>query len=381
MVVLEIVFWACVAALVHTHLTYPLSLWAHVRVRGGREPARGLGEDDLPSVSLVVAAHNEEPVIEAKVRNALELDYPRELLEVIVASDGSTDRTAQLARAAGADTVLELPRSGKIAVQDAAATERARGEVLAFSDANALWRPEALRRLVAPFADPEVGYVCGQVRFRDADGHGVDNQEGLYWHYELWVRGLESRIAGVTAGNGAIYAVRRDAYVPLPPSRSHDLSFPVELTKRGWLALYAPRAIAEERLVPTLEGEFRRKRRMMRGLWDIVVRDRMLAPRSYSPIYVYEVVSHRLLRYLSPLLHAGALGANAALLGQGAVYRVAFGAQLAVLAAAAMGRAVPLRPLRIARYYVLVTASIAAGLWDRARLGPPAAWEQAEGTR
>lgn len=381
MLALEILFWACVALLAHTHLTYPLSLWLHVRVRGGRAPARPFTEAHLPAVSLIVAAHDEEAVIGAKVRNALELDYPRELLEVIVASDGSTDRTAELARGAGADLVLELPRAGKIAAQDAAATERARGELLAFSDANARWRADALRRLVAPLADPEVGYVCGQVRFLDPKGSKGSNQEGLYWRYELWVRGLESRIAGVTAGNGAIYAVRRDAYVPLPPSRSHDLSFPAELTKRGWLALYAPRAMAAERLVPTAEGEFRRKRRMMRGLWDIVVGDRMLAPSRYSAMYAYEVASHRLLRYLSPFLHLVALGANAALLGQGWAYRVTMAVQLAVPAAAALGRAVPLRPLRLARYYVLVTASIAAGLWDRLRLGAPAAWEQPEGTR
>src|SRR4029079_1369739 len=132
-----------------------------------------------PSVSLIVAAHDEEAVIARKVENALGLDYPREKLQLIVASDGSADGT--VAAAAGADLVLDLPRGGKIRAQDAA-VERARGEIGAFSDANAYWDPDALRALVAPFGEPDVGYVCGQVRFVDEVG---TNMEGLYWRYEM----------------------------------------------------------------------------------------------------------------------------------------------------------------------------------------------------
>src|ERR687891_944252 len=245
---LEVVFWASVALLVYAHLGYPLLLRALVAVRGS--PPAAVGAAELPSVSLIVAAHDEEDVIEAKVRDALALDYPRELLEVIVASDGSTDRTAERAREAGADLVLELARVGKIEAQNAA-VERASGELLAFSDANARWTPAALRELVAAFGDPRVGYVCGQARLVDQGG---SNEEGVYWRYELAIRELESRFAGVTAGNGAIYAVRRDAYLPLGPASSHDLSFPFMLTKRGWRAVYAPHAVSEEKMVATIEG-------------------------------------------------------------------------------------------------------------------------------
>ena len=163
MVVLEIVFWVCVALLVHTHVTYPLSLALLTRIRRPR-PAPGPSSGELPAVSLIVAAHDEEAVIERRVRNALESDYPRERLEVIVTSDGSDDRTVELARTAGADQVLDLSRRGKVEAQNAAVGS-ARGDVLAFSDANSFWRPDALRRLVDRFADPEVGYVCGQVTF------------------------------------------------------------------------------------------------------------------------------------------------------------------------------------------------------------------------
>ncbi len=378
MLVVEIAFWACVGLLVHTHFGYPFSLWAYLRLR--RRPAGSAAADpppEPPSVSLIIAAHDEAEVIAGKVSESLALEHPRERLQLIVVSDGSVDETVELARAAGADLVLDLPRAGKIAAQNAA-VEQATGEVLAFSDANSSWQPDALRELLNALSAPAVGYVCGQARFAAADG---SSQEGAYWRYELWVRGLESATAGVTAGNGAIYAVRRHAYRALAASRSHDLSFPFELTKGGWQAIYAAGAIADELLVPTIEGEFARKRRMMRGLWDIVVVDGMASPRGYPPLYAYEIFSHRVLRYSSPLLHLAALGTNAALLGEGLLYQLTFAAQVALLAAAAFAGVLPLRVLRIARHYVLVTASIAAGLWDRMRQGPPAAWEKAQGTR
>ncbi len=192
---------------------------------------------------------------------------------------------------------------------------------------------------------------------------------------------MESALAGITAGNGAIYAVRRDAYLPLAPSGSHDLSFPFKLAKRGLRSLYVPTARAEEKMVPTLEGEFARKRRMMVGLWDIVVGEGMLSPRGYPPLFAFELASHRLLRYLSPWLHLIVIAANLALLGRGWVYTLTLTLQLALLAAALLGRLLPLPPLRVARYYVLTTASIAAGLWDRWRHGPGGRWQKAEGTR
>jgi cellulose synthase/poly-beta-1,6-N-acetylglucosamine synthase-like glycosyltransferase len=387
-ILLAILFWISAGAVVYTHLGYPLALRLLLALRG-RAAGEGAGERDLagdgtadrpaslPIVSLVVAAYDEEDVIAAKVANALALEYPRERLQLIVASDGSTDATAERARAAGADLVLELPRGGKLAAQNAA-VERAEGEIFAFSDANSTWHPDALRELVAAFADRGVGYACGQVRFLGADG---DNLEGSYWRYEMAVRRMESELAGITAGNGAIYAVRAEAYRPLSGAGSHDLSFPFLLAKRGQRSLYVPSAGAEEKMVPTLEGEFARKRRMMRGLWDIVVGEGMLSPRGYGRLYAFELLSHRLLRYLTPFLHLLAFLTNLALLGEGGIYVFTYGIQVAAIAAALLGGSFPAGPLRVARYYALTTLSIAAGLWDRFRHGPPATWEKAPGTR
>jgi len=396
--VLAIVFWLCLALIAWTQLGYALALAALARVlpsapggndeRTPRSPGRGAADHHsptsappLPAASLIVAAHDEQEVIAAKVANALALDYPRELLQLIVACDGCNDATAQRAREAGADLVLELPRGGKIRAQDAA-VERASGNVVAFSDANSHWEPDALRRLVGAFADPRVAYACGQVRFVQVAEAG-GNQEGVYWRYELALRALESRLSSVTAGNGAIYATRRADYLVVDPIMGHDLSLPFNLVKRGRRAVYVPAARASEKMVPSLLGEFARKRRMMSHTWPIVLRGGMLSPRGYPPGYALMILSHRLLRYSTPILHAIALLANIALLaaGAGTLYAVTLALQLLLLLAASLAGAWPARPLLIARYYVLTTASPAAGLWDWLRHGTSASWDAAEGTR
>ena len=377
MTAVAVVFWLAVGLLVYAQVGYPLLLEALGRVRRGRGVAAAEPDGSEPSVSLVVAAHREAAIIDAKVANARALDWPAERLEVIVACDGSPDDTPARARAAGADIVLELPWGGKVRAQDAA-VERAGGELLAFSDANALWEPGALRALAAAFEDPDVGYACGQVRFVNDAG---TNQEGLYWRYEMAIRARESQLQSVTAGNGAIYAVRPEAYLHVDPIMGHDLSLPFNLVKRGWRAVYAPAARATEKMVPTVEGEFARKRRMMSHAWPIVLRGGLLSPRGYPPLYALMVASHRLLRYATPFLHPVALVANAALLGQGWIYVATFALQVAVLLAALAGRVVRVRALLVARYYVLTTASVAAGLWDYLRHGTPAGWTPPEGTR
>jgi cellulose synthase/poly-beta-1,6-N-acetylglucosamine synthase-like glycosyltransferase len=382
---LEAVFWLCAGLIVWTQVGYAAALAVLDRAlpRRGRQGTRVASDGDSPRLSLIVAAHDEERVIGAKVKNARGLDYPRERLEVIVACDGCSDRTAQLAREAGADLVLELGRGGKIRAQDAA-VERARGEIVAFSDANALWDADAARELVGAFEDPRVGYACGQVIFVQAgERQEAANQEGVYWRYELAVRALESRLSSITAGNGAIYATRRDSYIVVDPIMGHDLSLPFKTVKRGLRAVYVPAARAREKMVPTLGGEFARKRRMMSHTWPILLRGGMLSPRGYPPGYALMILSHRLLRYFTPGLHAIALAANVALLaiGAGTLYAVTLALQLALLAAAALAGVLRARPLLIARYYVLTTASPAAGLWDWLRHGTSASWEAAEGTR
>jgi len=380
-IIVEVIFWLSLALLVFAQLGYPLllGLWTKLSRRRAAPPQQ-IPSGEEPFVTLVIAAHREQSVIAARVANARQLDWPADRLEVIVACDGSPDGTAAEARRAGADQVLELEWGGKVRAQDAAvAAADPRSTVVAFSDANASWDAGALRALVGELALADVGYVCGQVRFTGADGS--TNQEGLYWRFEMWLRSRESQLSSVTGGNGAIYAVRREDYIEVDPVMGHDLSFPFNFVKRGRRALYAPSAQASEKMVPTVEGEFARKRRMMSHAWPIVLRGGLLSPRGYSPAYAVMIYSHRGLRYSTPKLHLLLFVSNLILLGHGSIFTVTLALQLLVLAAALLGAVIPLRPLLVARYYVLTTASIGAGLWDYLRHGTPAGWAPPEGTR
>jgi hypothetical protein len=264
--------------------------------------------------------------------------------------------------------VIRNPRGGKVAAQDRAVRD-SDSEIVAFSDANATWAPDALRRLVRPFADPDVAYVCGQLRLEHAEG---GNREGVYWRYELLTRAAESALGSVTGGNGSIYAVRRDDYVEVDPRFGHDLSLPYLMVQRGRRAVYEPEALAFEKPTPSNESEYRRKVRMFEHCWLIVLRGGML--RRQPPGYLVALVSHRHLRYGSGLLHLALLGSSVALVPAGALYAVALGVQLGVLAAAAAGVGLP-------RYYTLVTWATNVALWNYARRGVPATWQPAEGTR
>jgi cellulose synthase/poly-beta-1,6-N-acetylglucosamine synthase-like glycosyltransferase len=367
-VVAKVLFWSSLGALAWTQAGYPLAAAALARLRG-----KAVRKDEIePSVTLIVAAHDEEAVIARRLENLLALDYPADKLEIVVASDASTDRTDDIVRGfAGRDPrvrLLECPRGGKVAAQNRAVRTTS-GEVLAFSDANAQWRPDALRLLVRNFADPDVAYACGGHVYEAADG---TNREGTYWKFEAWLRRNESRLGSITGGIGPIYAVRRSDYVEVDPRFGHDLALPYLMVQRGRRAVFEPDAVAWEKPSTDIEDEYRRKVRMFEHCWLIVLRGRML--RGLGPTYLLEILSHRHLRYASGVLHLVLLGSSIALVRSGWVYDVALGVQLLLLGAAAAG-------VGIARYYVLVTWATVVSLVNYLRSGVPPVWEKAEGTR
>jgi cellulose synthase/poly-beta-1,6-N-acetylglucosamine synthase-like glycosyltransferase len=373
-VVVRVLFWASLAGILWTHVGYPLVAALLARVRS-REVHKA---DVTPSVTVIIPAHDEEGVIGARLDNLLALDYPREQLEIIVVSDGSTDGTDGIVQDyASRDPrirLLALPRGGKLAALNHAVGESMR-DVVAFSDANSSWAPDALRKLMRNLADENVAYVCGKLSLERPDG---TNREGVYWRYELWLRESESALGSITGGNGSIFAVRRTDYV------AHrfglDLGLPDAMVKRGKRAVYEPEAVASEKPAGNLEDEYRRKVRMFPWAWQHMFEGRMLA--GVGPLYFFELFSHRVLRYASGILHVVLLATSIALAGHGLVYLVALAGQLAWLALAALGRLrVPIPGAGIAYYYFLVTWATLAALVSYLRFGVSPHWERAEGVR
>jgi cellulose synthase/poly-beta-1,6-N-acetylglucosamine synthase-like glycosyltransferase len=374
-IILEILFWASLGAIVWTHVGYPLFVAALSAVHRKRLAREGIA----PSVAVVVAAHNEAAVIARLVESLLTQDYPGEL-EVVVASDASTDGmdalVEELAARDGRVRLVRCPRGGKVAAQNEA-VRTVQADIVAFADAGAVWEPDALRMLVRSLADPKVGYVAGKVAFGEPEG---TNREGLYWRYELWLRGRESAVGSITGGNGAIYALRRADYVEVDPRFGHDLTFPYVTVQHGKRAVYDPDARAWDRPARDLEDEYGRKVRMFEHCWLILLRGRML--RGVGPLYLFELFSHRVLRYLSGLLHLVLLVTSVALVRSGLVYELVLAAQIALFVLAAAGRLrVPIPGAAVAYYYVLVTWATVAALFRYVRFGVPPVWEKVEGTR
>jgi len=369
-------FWASLGGLAWTHVGYPIAMGVLARTR-----PRPVRKAELtPSVALVVSAHNEEAVIRRRIENALALDYPSDGLQIVVASDGSTDLTDAIVGEIAAENprvrLLQCPREGKVAAQHRSVRETS-SDVLAFTDANSEWKPDALRSLVANLADDEVGYVCGQLRLETPDGA---NMEGAYWRYEMWVREQESTASSITAGNGAIYAVKRDAYVEDDPKFGHDFGFPYLMEQVGLRAVYEPAAIAVEKPAAEPEDEYGRKVRTISRALGHILTGRAFRPS--RPLYLAQLFSHRVLRYSTGILHIGLLVSNLMLVTRSRFYRVFLVLQLVDFGLAAAGKArLPVPGARLAYYYYVVTKATLAALVGYLRSGTPQTWDKAKGTR
>lgn len=348
----RVLFWLAGGLILYAYAGFPLLLLLRAHTRGrdrDRKPGRSPG---LPRVSMVIVAHNEAGTIAAKIENVYRLDYPADRLEVIVASDGSDDGTNEIvARLARPDLrLLALPRSGKIPALNAAVAH-AHGEILVFSDANSMFAPDALRALVAPFSDPSVGAVGGnQCYVPDGGGHMAGFSERLYWAYDRALKRMQSTAGHMTAATGAIHAVRRDLFRPVPPGVSDDFMTSTRAIAQGYRLVFEPNAVAYETIAPSEEAEFNRKLRIivrgLRGLW--VMRE-LFNPLRHG-FYSLQLFSHKLLRWSVCWLLLVVLGASLALHGEGWFYTWAARAQIALYAGAAVGFA--LQSTRVARYRI-----------------------------
>jgi cellulose synthase/poly-beta-1,6-N-acetylglucosamine synthase-like glycosyltransferase len=359
--------WLLAALAVYVYMGYPALLLA----------MRGLARDHTttnlaftPPTSLVIPAHNEQCAIAEKLLNAFALDYPPEAIEIIVASDGSTDGTnAVVARFASRGLKL-LPikeNRGKSAAQNAAVA-RAKGDILLFTDANAMLRPDALLKLVRNFADEKVGCVVGKVTYGNNAQTSVSQGEGFYWRYELLLRRLESRLGNLAMGSGPIMALRRELFQPLDPDVGEDFVLPIQVAMKGFRVVYEPQAISEEILFQNTPATmFSSKVRIitkdLRGLW--LCRG-ILNPLRY-PLYSWGLISHKLLRWLVPYFLI-VLSATNLLLLHHPFYRFTLAAQLACYALGGLGYlwqrsgCKPPRMLGIPFSFCLVNAAAAVGV-------------------
>ncbi len=331
----KLVFWSAVGLAAWTYALFPALLWLRARLA----PRPWRGADATPRVSLVICAYNEAASIAARLENALALDYPSARLELIVASDGSTDATDAIARRFEPRGVrlLRLPRQGKIAALNAAAAA-ASGEVLVFSDANSHYENGALRALLRPFADPDVGGVAGDQRYRRA-GQRADGTEGerAYWNFDRQLKRWQSAAGSVTSATGAIHAVRRELFRTVPPGVTDDFWISANVVAQGRRLVFAEDAVAWEPAVPSSGGEFRRKVRVItRGLRGVWLMRELLDPFRHG-FYSLQLLSHKVLRRLAVLPLAAILLVTPWLWNAGLLYRGAALAQAAFYATAILG--------------------------------------------
>jgi len=311
-VCMEIFFFICLGLIAFTYFGYPIIL---TLVTIGRKEPDHTCTDPKERVTFIISAHNERDFIGKKIRNSLELDYPSDLLEIVVASDGSTDGTQDVVRGFSDQGVklVDIPAHvGKTAAQNLAVKE-SHGDILVFSDANALYDSNAIRELVRLFSDDSVGCVCGELSYRD-NSSSVGKSESAYWRYEQFCKKRESLLGSLLGVNGAIYAVKRTCFVDLDSRVISDFILPMEIYAQGKKILYTSRAVAVEDPSVSFGNEFRRKKRIIvRSLFGLSRNLRFLNTFKFG-FFSFELWSHKLIRWFVPFLLIGMAVSNLALL-------------------------------------------------------------------
>jgi cellulose synthase/poly-beta-1,6-N-acetylglucosamine synthase-like glycosyltransferase len=386
----EWIFWVSALLLLHTYFFYPVLLMlldaAHQAVgnlryiQSGDERRKPRAVDVAPPVSLVVAAYNEESCIGDKLRNSLALDYPADRFEVLVGSDGSTDRTNEIVESAQ-DPRVRLSvaeRAGKTSVLNRCIPQ-AKGEIVILSDANTQIDPGAVKKLVRHFRDPEVGVVCGKLRLYNPTRR--DYEESAYWTYESLIKFYEGKRGAVMGANGGLYAIRRSLFTQLPPGTIvDDFVIPLRILERGFKVIYDPEAVAREETTEDYRKEFGRRARIAAGNFQSLrMLPGLLAPTAGFRAFAFW--SHKVLRWCAPGLMAAALLANLAVHSR-PLYAALLAGQVGFYTLAFVGSRrlrIP-RPLRrvaeVAYYFVSMNGAMAVGFWRFLRNSQRAAWDR-----
>lgn len=383
---MEWLFWGMVTLCAYAYAGYPLALWVVTRHKRQPWPEAAPGES-LPSISIMLPAHNEAKVLGRRIENLLGLDYPAGRTEIVVGLDGCTDDSLQVASSFAGAGVLIIDRKERRGKTDLLneMVARSKGALLVYTDANCAFDRDALRQLVIPFGNPGVGCVIGELKYENEEDPAVGGGEGLYWRLENSIKEMESLSGKTLVANGSIYAMRRELFEELPGWISDDSVNPLRVLAKGFMVVFHRRALAREKAALLLREEFGRKARMV---------TRQLGAHSYVRFFLWpprlalaaRLISHKLLRWLVPLFLILAFMANLSLVNSlpysltMAALAVGMGAGLVGGMGLAMGYR-PGRVLRLAAYFWVVNLAALKGLLDFARGRQRAVWKISASTR
>lgn len=376
---LKVVFWLCFALIGYVYFLYPI-LVSRISKLAGREFSK---LEITPGVTIIISAYNEERTIAAKIENTLSLDYPPELVEIIVGIDGSTDRTGEIARSYAGRGVrlMEFPvNRGKTSVQNDCIAE-ASHDIVVFMDAASLCEKDALRKLVANFADSRVGAVAGRVVYTRGPGNLTAQSQGMYWRYEQALRQAEGSLGSLVGVDGPLYAVRRELCAPLDQDMISDLVSPLLVIDKGHSVVYEPGAVTYEEPTISPASEFNTRRRIVtRGFTGLFRHPGLVDPRR-RPLLAWQILSHKVLRWLVGLYYAGML-ASSLLLVPRRLYLLAFLCLSAIpgisLYTLITGES-PKRWYAVPYYFVLVNLAALFGFIDYLRGRKVVSWKPVRG--
>ncbi len=363
----SLLFWGGVLTLAYQYVGYPtlLALLAWARPKLARNDYESY--EALPSVTLIISAYNEEEVLERKLENAVALDYPKDRLEIVVVSDGSTDRTVEIAKefASRGVTLHEYTanRGKNLALNES--MPRVKGDITVFTDANGMYEPDAMRKLVQPFANPEVGSVCGELVYRNFNENTIAEGYNRYWELDQMQKRLESGLGTLLGANGSIFGVRTALCRPIPNDVCNDMVQPIWVGAAGHQCLYEPTALSIEAGSKDLDDELKRRSRIIgrgiRGIfavWPDIV-------KGGAWLLGLELISRKGLRYLTPVWFLMILLGSA--LGSGLFYQLAFAAQVLAYGAIPIAQLLPegklQRLISPAVYFGIANLAAAMGWW------------------
>lgn len=382
-----IVFWSCLGLVIYIYVGYAAGVFLLAPIL-----RRNVSKADIePSITVVISAFNEEQEIKDTVLNKLSQDYPSERLEVIVVSDGSTDRTDDIvrglvARSGGRLRLLcQEPRQGKTQALNMA-LHHTSADIVVFADANSIYAPNALRSLVRSFADPSVGYVTGQMIYTNPTDAGIGEGSGMYMSYENVLRTLETRLGSIVGVDGGIDAIRRKLYAPMRPDQLPDFLLPLSVVEQGKRVVYEPDAVVYEPALASATDEFQMRVRVsLRALWALYDKRNLLNPFRY-PLFAWQLISHKVLRYGAFLPLLGLVVFNVLAVGQHPFYVGFLVLQLVAYAFAVLGHFLRQRhskasKLLVSYYFVILNVACGIAFWKLLNGQKMVLWKPRQGAQ